>query len=456
MSLNKEDELEKINLRTFKGDSMKTKIMGRPVYLLILLLATLLLFSCKDESNPVDNIQTFASSTKTILPNSDGIIELTNNNGDQIKLIIPAYALQDTTAITLEVMNSVFTNPFSQNILTTIRILPDGLKLDSAATIKVTFNKDISDTSKAILYYRKENNLAHPLKSKWLNNRTVEAFIFHFSDYGGAIPTSNEIISQAQNASQEQNNNVWDWQSFYDLITALLKYESMLELIGETDLPEQLHNTIVQKVTERANLFMNQPIPEEPCGYYLKTFLKYHEMAILIGVNEHIVEQMSEKLNEVLNRCYVRGELEFAYDYCVSAEGAEICRTVTGFVPFNVNTTIEPHGQINGSGNLDWTGTMTGLPSNCIYNEVGTVNVTLGGEMVLDDQAVLWMEFEILEHASGTVTAGCDGINHTLPFNPPDVTHNIRILAQDGAELIMPIPGTTGHFKWILHLIFMP
>ncbi len=433
---------------------MKQKIFKRLIYSLVFLVNLFLISSCKEDSNPVDNNPIFTSSTKTITPKDGGSIELTNKNGDQIKVNIPPYALVDTKNITLEILNDVAENPFSQNILTTIRILPDGLKLDSAATIKVTFNKDISDTSKTILYYRKENNLAHPLKSKWINSRTVEAFIFHFSDYGGAIPTSNEIISQTQNTSQEPNSNVWDWQSFYDLITALLKYEAMLELIGETDLSEQLHNKIVQKVTEQVNLFMNQPIPDEPCGYYLKTFLKYHEMAILIGVDEHIIEQMNEKLNEVLNRCYVRGELEFDYQYCASAEGAEICRTITGFVPFTVNTTVEPHGHINGSGVLDWSGTMTGLPPNCIYTEVGTVSVILSGEMVIDEYGVLWLDFEISEHASGTVTAGCDGINQNYPFNPPDVTHNIRILAQEGSDLIMPILGANGNFRWIVHITF--
>lgn len=114
------------------------------------------------------------------------------------------------------------------------------------------------------------------------------------------------------------------------------------------------------------------------------------------------------------------------------------------FIPFTVNTTVEPYGQINGSGDLDWNGTMTGIPPNYFYNEVGTVNVTLGGNMVIDEYGVLWMDFEILEHASGTVTAGCEGEPPAVyPFSPPDLTHQIRILAQDGSELIMPVPGAT-------------
>lgn len=440
---------------------MKQKIISRLIYLSLLLISIFLLWACKEDSNPVDTNTTFASATKTITPQSGETIELSNKNGDQIILTIPAYAIQDTTAITLEILNNVVTNPFSQNILSTIRILPDGLLLDTAATIKITFNKDITDTSKTILYYRKDNNLAHPLRSKWINNRTVEGFIFHFSDYGGAIPTSGEIINQAQNTSQEPTSNIWDWQSFFDLITALLKYEEMLELLGETDLSEQLHNKIVQRVTEQVNLFMNQPIPEEPCGYYLKTLLKYHEIAICIGVDEQITDQIHGRLHEVLNRCYIRGELDFEYNYCISAEGAEICRTITGSVPFTVNTTVEPHGQINGSGVLDWSGTMNGMPPNCFYSEVGTVCVTLGGEMVeiIEDDSLLivWMDFEILEHATGTVTAGCQGAPpHVYPFNPPDVTHNIRMLAEDGTQMIMPIPGANGSFKWTLHLNYMP
>lgn len=435
---------------------MKTKIFGRMTFMLILLLAIIFLFSCKEGSNPVDNNPIFTSSTKTITPNDGGSIELTNKNGDQIKLIIPPFALTDTTTITLEVMNDISANPFSQNILSTIRILPDGLLLDSTAILKIIFSKNISDTGKTVIYFRKENNLAHLLETKWLNNTTVEATIFHFSDYGGAIPTSGEIISQSQGVSEEPEGNIWDWQSFKEWIKCMLKYEAMLNLYGEDELANELHDKIVQRVTNRMNAFMSQPIPEEPCGYYLKTLLEYHKMAILIGVDENIVEQMSERLNQVLNRCYIRGELEFAYEYCVEAEGAEICRTITGFVPFTVNTTVEPYGQINGSGDLDWNGTMTGIPSNCFYNETGTVSVTLGGEMVVEADTVLWMDFYITEHATGTVTAGCDGINHTLPFNPPDVTHNIRILAQDGVELIMPVPGANGHFRWILHLTFMP
>ncbi len=80
---------------------MKQKIISRLIYLSLLLISIFLLWACKEDSNPVDTNPTFASATKTITPQSGGTIELTNKNGDQIKLTIPAYAIRDTTVITL-------------------------------------------------------------------------------------------------------------------------------------------------------------------------------------------------------------------------------------------------------------------------------------------------------------------------------------------------------------------
>lgn len=189
---------------------MKQSIIYNLFYLLLVILFIFFPQSCKEENNPVDNNSVFSSTTKTITTASGGTLEISDKDGNQIKLIIPPLAVKDTTEITLEILNSVKPNPFSQNILTTLRIMPDGLKLDSAATIKIIFSSDIPDTSKTVLYYSKQSNLAHLLKSKWLNSRTIEASIFHFSEYGGAVPTGDEIVSQSQFVSQEPESDSWD------------------------------------------------------------------------------------------------------------------------------------------------------------------------------------------------------------------------------------------------------
>jgi len=435
---------------------MKQLTVNHLFYFLLLIILILFLSSCKEESNPVDNNSVFSSTTKTITTATGGTLEITDKNANRIKLIIPPLAVRDTTKITLEILNSVEPNPFSQNILSTIRILPDGLQLDSAATLQINFSSEISDTDYTILYYLKSIDEALPLKLVWFDNKTVRGEIYHFSDYGGAKPTKDETISQSNKLRNNYNFDVWDFARFNQYVVAMLEWIWHLDLYGEEGLSEQLRNELNQVVLNQCNNFLDQQIPDDPCGFYLNTLFKYHTLFCTIcDPEDPLGFRFNDRINNVLNRCYTRGELEFAYDFCASAEGVEICRTITGFIPFTVNTTVEPHGQINGSGDLDWNGTGTGLPPNCFYTEVGTVNVTLGGNMVVDEYNVLWMDFEIHEHASGTVTVMCDGIGTVNPFNPPDVTHNIRILAQEGSELIMPIPGaSSGHFKWILHITF--
>ncbi len=435
---------------------MKKNILFNSDNIIFFLLVLLLLAACKEDSNPVNEDEIISSKTETVTPKAGGNLELTNSKGDIIKLSIPPYAVKDTQQITLQILSETKPNPFSQNILSTIRILPDGLMLDSNATISVTFKSAVSDTAQSILYYRKQNDLAYPLETKWLNNNTVVGKIFHFSDYGGAKPTRGEVSDQANKLNNDFNYGLWDWQGFSQYVLAMLKYIEFSQLYGDDETAQSLQDQLEQKIINQVNAFLDLPIPEEPCGYYLQTLLKYSAMVFTMVSNEQLEQRIQNRLNETLNRCYVRGELEFDYHYCVSAEGGEICRDITGFVPFTVNSTVEPHGQIQGSGDLDWTGTMTEIPANCIYNELGTVSVNLGGEMTIDEFGVLWMEFEINEHASGTVTAGCGDQIVTLPFNPPDVNHNIRLLAEDGAELIMPIPGANGNFKWKLHLTHLP
>lgn len=431
---------------------MRQKISSRLNYVLVLSSLMFLTFSCKESSNPVNNEETFAISSQSVTPIKGGTIELTNKNGDKIELIIPPYAVMDTTKITLEVLNDIKPNPFSQNILSTIRILPDGLKLDSAATLKVTFATTIADTSFTILYYRKQNDLAFPLKTRWINNKIAQGNIYHFSEYGSATVNGYEVVTYSQGTNAFFDP--WNWQEFYTFITSLLQYYEMLIRLGLLNEAEALSEKINQRIIDHVNAFLDLPVPEEPCGYYLQTLLKYSSMVFSMVSNEQLEQRITDRLNETLNRCYIRGELEFDYQYCASAEGSEICRTITGFVPFTVNTTVEPHGQINGSGTLVWNGTMSGLPSDCFYIETGAVSVNLGGEMVIDEFGVPWMDFEIAEHASGTITAGCEGIPpQTYPFNPPDVNHQIRLLAENNTELIMPIPGaSSGSFKWTLHL----
>jgi hypothetical protein len=421
----------------------------------IILFIVFLIFniSCKEESiPPTESDETFSSSTVSVTPEAGGLLELLNSNGDIIQLSIPQNAVSEPVIITLQILNNTQSNPFSHNLINTIRILPDGFRLDSAATLKVTFNSVITDTNFTILYYRKQEDLAYPLQGLWENNKTLTGSIYHFSDYGGASPSSEEIVSQSQKAKNTSNIDVWNWQGFYDYIGGLLKYYNMLIMLGESEKAEELSQEINKIIEKQINTFLDLPVPDEPCGFYLRTLLKYAFMFFKLGDNEVLNDRVQTRLNQVLNSCYLRGELQFSYHYCVSAADGDICRDITGFVPFIVNTLVGTYGQVEGSGALEWTGNMS--YGDCTYNEEGVVNITLGGQLDLDDQGVPWFNFEILESASGLVNVVCAGIQYSYPFSPDEVSHQIRLLAENGSTLQMPVEGaSSGYYEWILHMV---
>lgn len=208
-------------------------------------------------------------------------------------------------------------------------------------------------------------------------------------------------------------------------------------------------------IINQCNAFLDAPVPDQPCGYYLQTLLKYADgFYRTVGENnEQLHTRFQNRLHEVLNKCYIRGELDFDYNYCFEQSGAQLCRHIGGSVPFSVKVTMEPHGQISGHGTLDWNGWMTGQPEDCTYNETGTVNVTLTGELVFDNVGSPVFEFTIVENAFATLTAVCENLTIVEPIYPGEVTHNIRMMAEDGTEYSMPVPGVNGSFRWVLHLI---
>lgn len=426
-------------------------------YVTIISIIFLIIFQigCQESNNPVGVEDIVASKTETITPLTGGIIEITTENVGIIQLIVPPMAVSDTERITIQVLNKYLSNPFSNNIIPTIRILPDGLRLDSLVTLKLVLNNPVSDTSKTILYYLMKPDLALPLKTRWVNKSEVIGEIYHFSDYGGAVPTEQEIQSQAGSLINQFSCDVWNWQSFSQFISAMLEYIELAQLLGYDDLAQQLINQLEQRIIDQVNSFLDQPIPEEPCGYYINTLLKYSEMVFTMVNNEALVERCQNRISEVLNRCYIRGEIEFDYDYSYSDANGTIHRSHSGFVPFYVNTLSEPHGQVNGNGTVEWTGEEHA--GECVGTEVLTGNVTLTGELEIDNQGIAWLNIQITETYSGSVTVVCPGGSRVLPMNPPTTETNVRFLMEDGAYVINPPPTPmTGYFKWILHLQHLP
>jgi hypothetical protein len=119
-------------------------------------------------------------------------------------------------------------------------------------------------------------------------------------------------------------------------------------------------------------------------------------------------------------------------------------------VPFYVNTIGEPYGQINASGTAEWSGVEHS--AGCVGTEALIGNVTLSGEMEVENQGVAWLNVQIKETYSGSITVVCPNGSAVYPMNPPTTVTEVRFLMEEGAAVIHPAPSPmTGYFKWILH-----
>lgn len=419
-------------------------ICGKAAVLILLIFS---LYCCSKESHSDDNLVSVQKSA-VITAARGGEIELSNPDGDKVTLIIPGYALEDSLKITLQLLNKIEKNPFSKNIINTIRILPEGLKLKKAARIRIIFGSKQVNSSMTMLYYGKEPDLSYPLNKIDVTGNSITSETYHFSDFGCAEPTRGEIISQSVKMRTDPGGDIWNWQGFFGYVKGMLQYIAQLELLGDEDISAELRQIMEERIIDRVNAFLNLPVPDEPCGHYQLALFKYGELIMTIADDEQLLERVQNRMNEIRNRCLVRGEIEYAHDYTYNVAGGTIHRTITGFVPFTVNTLIEPYGEISGGGTVDWNGTQsTGQGSGI---ETGTGTVVLEGELEADESGEAWLNFRIHETWSGSVTyLG----QITYPFNPPPSDFEVRFLMEDGYIVLRPVPGgPTGSFKWILHL----
>ena len=148
---------------------------------------------------------------------------------------------------------------------------------------------------------------------------------------------------------------------------------------------------------------------------------------------------------------YLWKEIKFDYNYSYTDANGTVQRTHSGFVPFYVNTNGEPHGQINGSGTVEWSGVEQS--AGCVGTETLTGNVNLSGELEVDSQGVARLNVQIQETYSGTITVVCPNGTKVYPMNPPTTITEVRLLMEESATVMHPAPSPmTGYFKWILHL----
>ena len=402
-----------------------------------------------------DTIFISNASNKKVTPQYGDTLKVLNHNNDLISLIIPPYALQDTTTVTILPNFSAPTNPISKNIFPGVRILPDSLRLLIPATLRVDMSTGIMDTSMSTLFFLHDSSLAYPLGNPEITDSSIQGDIYHFSNYMGGEPDGDEIVGQSDNTGYSGSSNPFDWQGTYTLVEGLLQYAKLLILLGHTEEAQKVMEKANKVVENDANKFIKEPIPEHPCGWYLQALFRFAEKVNLM-VGGELNQQFSDRIGEIMDLCEFRGEIEFRHQITFSGQGYVYTWDITGFVPFSVST--QDYTTITGSGSVDHA--ISGHAAECEITGSGIIPVIITGELAADQVGFPWLEMTFHETMFGDygVTYVCPDVTYESPQPVGNPGSTERFMMQEGYKVIVPVvaPGASGSFVYIMHIIHLP
>ena len=421
-----------------------------------LLIAGLLtfFFGCNNQPTETNADLEEPVISKTIGANGD-TISVVNNNGDEIKLLIPANAIEDSTEIILTALNELNNDIFADNLSFGIRLEPAGLMLNEPATLNINFANNLSDTTSATLFNLIDNSTAFPLGNRKVTTSSISGIIYHFSEYGAANPSGGEASSQADGVSGS-GAGPFDWQATFDAIDALLAWADYFARHGDSESAQEYLDKACEILNADAQNFLDQPMPDEPCGWYKKAAQKYAERVMLMGCSQQLSNDFSDLINDLGDKCLGRGQIE--YDHIISFTDVNLNRTIKGFVDWSFTVFTYPFGDVSGNGVVELNG--NGINYGCTLTESVSINVEVSGTLESDDQGLLWLNLELEENwpqhdmigicPDDIVTSVTDPAGHGF--------HTIRLLLQEGWTYTEPVvqTGVSGSYTYILHITQLP
>ncbi len=412
-------------------------------------------YACMERSRnliqDMNNVTDFAlipagNQSVAVLDTTGGVVKVANSRNDTITLTIPRYALWEPTTITLTTFDNQPINPIHENIFPGVNIAPGGFRPHRPVTLKVTFATTEVDTQLSTLFYIKQSDFVLPLGNLSVTDSSIEGEIYHFSDYSGGDPSQSEVLDQAGKAAEGGALNPYDWQGTYDMVKALIRWSQMLELFENEVEAEAKFNEAKEILKRDAENFINQPVPDDPCGWYRNTFIKFYEMVSshLTLSDGDLLSRYIDRFNELFNECGIQGDI--TCHYVLEQQAAATKWDIKGIVPFSGSPSTL--GQFAGDGEANIV--VTGHPGDCVTTGYGTNTISLDGEVTADIQGYIWLDVNWTEAwwTTSSITTTCPDDPPVTYSQPQHTDENfLRFLAVNNA-----VVGRPNGFTWTLHL----
>lgn len=411
----------------------------------------------------VNNINHFSlvgegQKSSAAIDSTGGILTVANLLGDTITLEIPPYAIWESTKITLTTMATPPDNPVGKNVFPGVSITPGGLTLLQPALLKVDLASASLDTGSAALFSVRQSDFILPVGHQTVSEQHMSGKIHHFSEYIGSEPTADEAGPQADHAGGVKPSDPYGWEDTHDCVDALLWWAEFLTRNGRLEEAQECYDKAKEIAERDAGDFLDLPVPDDPCGDYLTALMKFAQLVNLL-VGGELESRIQDRVIEVVNRCDLRGEIEYDHQIRCTDPDRYTDTRITGRIPFYVDTQEPPFGAIHGGGEAKVT--ISGSQEECWLTASGIHRVNdITGELKADHQGIYWLEMTLNEtwYESTTIYVTCPDPENNSHGQMYSFTYptQVRFLVEDGYTATMPDLECAGSYRWRLYIIHQP
>ncbi|MGC9472403.1 MAG: hypothetical protein ACP5D1_12760 [Bacteroidales bacterium] len=438
------------------------KINGHIAFLLFIGLSLFLIKGCSEKTDPLGENDI---TTSADIPPEGGILQISDQLGNNITVTFPDGALTETTNITLSAAANDPNLPVEERRLPVFGIRPADLNLYKPVEIKVEYHTAVNEIEKVALYRVRSDDWLMPLADHTCSagSRTVTATTVFAGDFAEGRMSLEQINTQidrlvtAMDISWEgitpgRKNTECDtrihkaiWDDWKETTAAFLKFFEMRMLLGYYDNLEPGQNTFEEEVellcenvmSKGVNQVLDQCQPEDPCDRdYTHTIAEMMQNMMLLGCEgSSAYSRLSQRFEEMLINC--SSYLTITSD--LSIEGGEMVVSTGGVVGLTISQGSGTTVQVTGNGVLAVSGSVEG--ETCYGVISGTTTASVTGTR--DGDYTYTLTLSLAQMA--VLTTICPDFTYEVPLTGGD-SRQVVLSNGNGYHVVIEEPVDNGSF----------
>lgn len=423
-----------------------------------------------------------------IIDSTGGTLSATEG-GITVTLDIPAGALVGSREVSLTFSSAAADTFLKQRFLQKVVIGPAGLLLREPATLTVSGADSMLGEQLAAVCWLNEGGIPFPLgfDEAQVLGPLLSGLVLRFGTFSGGIldEASAERVYAASQAllakaapgfrktaavlrAQACDPIDFGWEDADMIVRGMVKMAERALLLGNLEAYENYSNAANGFFSQFLDEFMQQPVPDNPCGAYMRALSRYVEGGMRLGVVTE-TSPAYERFSGLVDSCSMTFTVEIDHQETDEAMGDEateselrVYGTARCYVSWGDVMAQVSGYKVRGSGILSYSYSEVTDESEYIAGDTkvngnGVIRVVCTGSSFLHDSTdgttypAMTMRLEYhYDIVTTTVVTNSDGTSETTTdYNTEVIAETVQLVLSTGARTGFsgsnPATGYSGH-----------